>query len=524
MRLHPVVQFFVVCFMLIIVLAFVQQNKPKTLQAAVRKPVTIDQFIGLNTFIDDPIDRMKAAGIVREYHNWAWDEGDIWPGNKDKFYEGYPNNKISFNPSYAGGGGWFFDAYYKNIKEAGLKVVPCLQGSVAWLHGDNKFPFHNKPIDEKGAVTTNPDSYEKKAHHIFQFAARYGASKVNPDKLTLHPKQKKISGKNYIEYIEDWNEQDKFWEGPDAKFSPEEYAAMASADYDGHCNTMKQGTGTFGVKNADANMKLVMGGISSPDLNYLIRMKKWFEQNRRDKKFAADVINIHAYAWKNTKGPEGGGPAVSPEDYGFKERLAAFTAYRNKYIPHAEVWITEFGWDTNPNSPLAAPAIGSMTTEEVQGIWMVRAYLAFAAAGVDRAFMYMLRDIDAKSKTQFASSGLTTAKPEFKPKPSWFYVYTLKNTLKNMVFAGEEKSGNNNLLIYKFKDVQQRKTVYAVWFKTSIDYRYNNYALQLPANAKQASIVELKNDNINGEKSLLPISNNKVHFTVSEKPAFIIVD
>jgi hypothetical protein len=36
---------------------------------------TMDELIGTNAFIDDPIDRMVAVGFVREYHSWAWDAG-----------------------------------------------------------------------------------------------------------------------------------------------------------------------------------------------------------------------------------------------------------------------------------------------------------------------------------------------------------------------------------------------------------------------------------------------------------------
>ncbi|MFK7908182.1 MAG: fibronectin type III domain-containing protein, partial [Chitinophagales bacterium] len=37
----------------------------------------IDQMMGLNAFIDDPLGRMQATGVVREYHQWRWDEGNL---------------------------------------------------------------------------------------------------------------------------------------------------------------------------------------------------------------------------------------------------------------------------------------------------------------------------------------------------------------------------------------------------------------------------------------------------------------
>src|SRR5690606_30684832 len=59
--------------------------------------ITIDEFIGANAFVDDPIENLTAVGFIREYHNWAWDEGD---GDRD--YPGFPNNQIRFAPSNPG--------------------------------------------------------------------------------------------------------------------------------------------------------------------------------------------------------------------------------------------------------------------------------------------------------------------------------------------------------------------------------------------------------------------------------------
>src|SRR5690606_23258937 len=59
-----------------------------------RSSISMEHFIGLNAFIDDPLEKIQAVGFVREYHVWEWDEGD------KKTYQGYPNNKNAFNPSY----------------------------------------------------------------------------------------------------------------------------------------------------------------------------------------------------------------------------------------------------------------------------------------------------------------------------------------------------------------------------------------------------------------------------------------
>jgi hypothetical protein len=65
---------------------------PAPVRIAARYRPTMDQFIGANAFIDDPIETVSAAvGFVREYHDWQWDT------------EG-PDHALRFQPSGAAGG------------------------------------------------------------------------------------------------------------------------------------------------------------------------------------------------------------------------------------------------------------------------------------------------------------------------------------------------------------------------------------------------------------------------------------
>lgn len=485
-----------------------------------RGQITMEHFIGANAFIDDPIDKLKAVGFIREYHNWGWDEG-----NGDPNYPKYPNNQIALGPGPYGQTWWNFDNYYRDLKNENVMVSPCIQGAPGWLNANNNFPSDHKPIDSAGKSTTDPHSYHIKAHHMYQYAARYGATAVNVNLLTLSANQPKTTGAGTIKYIEDYNEQDKDWMGPDAQFSPEEYAAMASADYDGHEKRMTGGKGTFGIKNADPKMKFVMGGLATYSLDYIRRMKTWFEANRSDRKFVPDVINFHMYAMGPTSQPTSGGPGISPEAAQFKEKAAAITAYRDSSLPvGTEVWFSEFGWDTFAGSPLAAPAIGGEDTFETQGRWLVRAYMAFAAAGVDRVQMYMMRDVDPNSTTWFGSSGLIAQKGDFTPKKSWYYVYTMKNVLSGMRYYGEQASGNSNILIYKFKELNSDKGVYVVWFKTSNNSSATNFSLAIPASNATASQVSLSNGSTTGTSQALSVQSSAVKINVSEKPIFIKVE
>jgi len=468
-----------------------------TLEADITRQTPMDQFIGTNAFIDDPLDKMKAAGFIREYHTWDWDAGGT----------AFPNNKIALNPSYAGGG-WNFDGYYEKLQEAGITVSPCIMNSTNWLAepGDT-YPYEAKPVSS-GMDTEDPGSYKAHADHMFQYAARYGSQVVDDHLLKLAANQTRVSGLGYLQYLENWNEPDRWWGSADDHFSPEEYAAMGSADRDGHEGSMGF---IYGIKNADPEIKLVMAGLSEADTNYIEGIRQWCLKNRTDKKFVYDVINIHRYTLSN-----------SPEQGNLKGMVQAIVDYRDQYLPDVEVWITEFGWDSGiPNTPFSCPSIGSYGKEEVQAQWIARSYLLLSSTGINRAAQFMLRNVKNDGTTQFDNCGLVNEKNDWTPKISWYYTYTLKNLLKGKYFAGEQSSGNPNVMIYKYENATHDTVVYAVWAPTSNGTIVENYKLNLSAPVYAGWITELTEDSIRGTTSDLAVVGNKVSIQVTEKPVFV---
>lgn len=476
-------------------------------EPSVHQRPTMDQLIGINAFIDDPIGKMSVAGFVREYHSWMWCEG-----NNDQSYPGYPNNENKFNVM-----GWNFDYYYENFKNSGITASPAIQRNVLWLTDFDYSKLENKPVltDENPEL---PQTYVEHADHFFQYAARYGNATVEDNLLKLSDDQDRFTGKNVLNYYESWNEQDKWWKGRDAFFTPYEYAAMASADIDGHMGTMGN---TLGVKNADVNGKLVMGGLANPDLNYVKAIKLWADYHRNGD-MPVDVINVHHYCNDGTN-QSSGSVGISPEEGNLKGLMQEFVAYRDKYLPGKEVWITEFGYDTHPQSVQRAPAIGSFSQEEVQAQWLVRSFLELAASGVDKAAMYMLRDVDPNSTTKFNTSGLCGSPSEnWAPKPSWYYTYTLKNRLAGMAFDQEISSGNQNIRIYKFSSTDDSLSAYALWCPTSNQTTVEGFEFPLSPDGYQALLIELTDGNINGTETPLEITNGKITLNISERPVIVL--
>jgi hypothetical protein len=465
---------------------------------------TVGSFVGVNGLITDSVANLAPIGVVREYHNWGW------LGNNYSD-EAYPQTLYTPNiPSF----GWDWDSFFSGLQAMGVSGFPVVQGGVPWVSNSAIPPAQGSP--------TAAASYIAHGDTMFQIAARWGSTKVPDAELKLESGQTRSSGLGTVEYYEDFNEEDNA-----SGFTGDVYAAMASADYDG--DQSRLGT-TIGVKNADPNAKLVMGGLSGAYggsetwvqsiTTFLDAARTWSTSNRGGS-FPADVINVHYYSF----GPGAPAPALSPEDDDVESKLAAVVAYRDQNLPGKPVWWTEFGYDTYVNSPLHAPALGSNTAFIVQGQWLVRDLLAALAAGVDRATLFELDDTctppATACNTQFATCGLL-AETTSAPKPSWYFLATFRARLQTMVYGGSPASGQSDVKIAQFTDTKSSGGALVVWAPTSNATVHTGYSLALPSGTASATEVALVDKEQNGTATTLTPSDGAVTIDVSETPTIVL--
>lgn len=312
----------------------------------------MSDFIGINSFVVEPLARQKVAGWIREYHDWQWDEGATDPG--------YPHAQVKFSPDYSG---FQSDPFYKSRAAAGIKTHICLEGRPLCQFGGStpnqtlaKWKAVDNNADIGTAKTLEPESYSQLAAYAYQIAARYGETKLSDNKLTLGAEQAHISGQGWLSGIEVRNEANGNWNGREAFMTPVEAAAQLSACYDGHEGTIGITEGLLGAKVADPKMTVSMGGLSGATtvaLDYVRVMRLWAQKNRKDGKFPADALNFHFYCNDDqvTKG-------ASPEECGFEDVATNLTKWRDENEPTLQVWLSEFGYDTSEHSPNLAPAYG----------------------------------------------------------------------------------------------------------------------------------------------------------------------
>ncbi|MBR2444739.1 MAG: hypothetical protein IKB27_05000 [Clostridia bacterium] len=503
-----------------------------------RELPTIGEMMGMCGFVasgsgNTPVDSVICATVLREYHNFGWTYNLGRYPSEAAVFEGWMGN---------------FDISYKEYYDAGINVIPCFQWNMTGTNlsnqvGDDGLPLYSGGEYVKGNFWNkfDPNTFFEYADAMFAFAARYGQNtssnllKIVKNHTVSTPKV----GLGYITWMELGNEPEGNWNGIHNYYSAYQLAALTSAGYDGHCRTMvvsDEAGYHLGVKNADPYMQVAMAGISGTSNEYVAAMIYWMKANRLDGKVAFDAFNVHQYMSKQVTLPNGniGYEGICPEEADIVGTLSQLVEIRNKYYSDKEVWITEFGWETNQSygTTNAAHAYGDYNGKQVQAMWLTRTYLLLSAMGIDKATMYMCENthnaVDEESVGKFATSGVIGFKydeygeiVEYK-KDSYFYLYTLKNTLGSYTFNQKLEAYDENVLIYEYVN-EEGKTAYALWCPTANGTHHDGYKLRI--DGESATLVEAVNNDVDGVKTELePDSLGYVTVNVSENPIYVVVD
>ena len=497
---------------------------------------TFGEYVGTNAFAFDNLSDYEPVGFIREYHNWVWTEASAG--------EGFAQTASTANPEVMFTNRWgSFDAYYENLKNLGIGVSICIQGGVYNTNGlSGSRPNYQGDMDSE-----NPHSYLAHAQSMFQHAARYGYNTdLDPALVKVAPGTEKKIGMGLVTYYENWNEPNATWEQPGNQFTAKQFAAMSSADFDGHMGTMGPGAG---VKNADPNAKFVMGGMVGMPQKFLKEMYDWFKENRSEEKWLEthsdltgyqmipfDVLNVHYYC------PDGtASTGLSPEADNLMDRVSEIMDFRSRYYPEVEIWMSEFGWDSTQGSPQSAtveyernhPITGQPQTmnvginpgldgKEVQGRWLVREYLILAAAGFDRVQQFMMPDSGSGGSGRFETCGFLDMNKNNERKPSWYYVGTMKYWLETTQYEKEINTGLDDMLAYQFKEKDNNDRAIALWLTTSLNRPSEDYSLTLPEGTNHAYLVTMVDKLKWGEVEELVITDGQVTVGVSEKPVFVL--
>ena len=505
--------------------------------------------------------QLSCFGVLREYVNLGW----VYS------WSNFPKKATLVANSSMGNFDYNYGVAYKD-----LIIIPCLQ----WNEGSNPARTYNRI---KGTLSVEiaseeekflPETYAAYADVAYQYAARYGSSRMGYllDAVEAHSMGTPQVGLNYLNWLELGNEPN----GEDQNgATPYQLAALTSAAYDGHQRTIladvynnESFTYFFGGKTADPDFKLAMAGLAGIGNNYIASMVYWMKANRTDGCIAMDAFNVHTYFGKEfILNGQSIIVGVSPEEYGLIDAMSRLVEFRDKYYPNLEVWITEFGWDTNQSyeTMTSSHAYGEYSGREVQAMWLARAYLLLSASGVDKATMYMVEDMadDRFTYGKYGTCGIFApliddvydeetgklishkfAKDEngndiMVAKESFYILYTLMYALGDMSFQRELVSGNDDVWIYEYAD-EEGNYGYALWCPTSNGTKVDDYKLYVGDNEKATLISNRFEDHraettqygqvitphtytAKGDKTTLVSEDGYVSVNVSENPVYVIV-
>lgn len=484
-----------------------------------------DQFVGTNVLADDPADLVKpVAGNIRIYQYLKWLNNDVSNANLNAPLS---QVKINFNPNDAFG--FNHDASTKSFSDLGETYITLFESAMYLTQNDKTWlnaVAYNR-ADGRGGLD-NPNRWKYVAHLYFQVAARYGHEKVDPSKLITD--SEKLSGLGYCHIIEGGNEKDRWWIGKDkADLSPEEHAAYYSAIFDGHMNTMQESGVTFGVRNADPNMQVMLGGLAFVDFDELLqtgkvewfeRFFKWFEDNRTNPNYPVypvDIIAYHDYPNTERKQRNLSGRGLHPEGYKWYEKTRAFVEYLGKRCPKPlKVINNEFGYDRNQGSPQRAEPYGGFNAEQVAGMWTVRCMLEAWAGGLYSAAQFYFRE-NGGGGGIFQSSGLTDKNNGYKPFQMYYYFAQIRDALKDHEFVSRRTDGD--VIIYETKNRLNGKKGFVIWYGTTSNKK-GNYSLTTGNGSFE--YMPMKDNALKCDRQNANPQGGKINVPVWEYPSFII--
>lgn len=184
-----------------------------------------------------------------------------------------------------------------------------------------------------------------------------------------------------------------------------------------------------------------------------------------------DVINLHTYAAIEREKPSQSPWNRSyPEDpaIAYLKVIDETIEWRNKTAPGKEIWITEFGYDACTPEAMKNRKDWALrldwqgTTDLQQAQYIVRSFFVFAERDVRRAYIYFFDDNDTPGV--HGSSGLTR---KFIPKPSFFAVRQLYQTLGDYRFKRIVRKQPGELYVYEFQHGSDpANVVWVAWSPT----------------------------------------------------------
>jgi len=389
-------------------------------------------------------------------------------------------------------------------------------------HAQKGFNEKDKPVTSPGMDTEDPLSYGRHARTFWNLAAMFGKTKSDTSLLDVKDVPK-FSGLGLMDRFENGNEEDGYW--TKYYWTPVDYFAVSSADYDGHEGRLGA---KHGLNKADSNSKLVTSGMIQLDTDRVRTLYFLCRQLRTDKKFIwQGGVQYHYYsndAVNNLKPPTRG---ISPEEDHLRQKLAKVRAFHDRLLPGVPLILGENGYDRNQHSWQKTPLLPGYTEAQSQGIMCIRSLLAVFMAGFDGYNQFMMRNAtnDDNSPGVYATSGMIGGPASKAIYPAWYYWSAVVKWLGDFV-PDKVMAESGQVWIYRLKNrLNPDKEAYVLFCPTTDGSIVKNFSFKLPsANNQTFNEIKLADNNDSGTVQPGKFLGNMITVEVGESPVMIVMD
>jgi hypothetical protein len=475
-------------------------------------PPTLAAFAGTNAYDYVPPRLLQPFRQTRLYQMMEWYDADTvhaWPANKISL------NYLNLPPAQQ------VKNFTDSLRMRGNFLWMSLRGMPAWL-AKKGFNEKDKPVTMPGMDTEDPLSYARHAKTFWNLAAVFGKTGIDTTLLDLTD-MPRSSGLGLMDRFENGNEEDAYW--TKYYWTPMDYFAVSSADYDGHEGRLGDRTG---LHKADSNCRLMTSGMIQLDTNRVKTLYFLCRQLRNDKKFIWEGgVQYHYYSndARNNLAPPTKG--VSPEEDRLRAKLASVRTFHNRLLPGIPLILGENGYDRNQHSWQKTPLLPGYTEAQSQGIMCIRSLLAAFMSGFDGYNQFMIRSAtnDENAQGTFASSGLVGGPANNVIYPGWYYWSTMVQRLGGYQ-PDSVLSESGPVWIYRLmQQSNPSKKAYVLVSPTANGSIIKNFRLKIGEISNQSvEIINLADKKPAGFSQTGKIIDHAIQLDVGEAPVILILN
>ncbi|MEO5681426.1 MAG: hypothetical protein ABIQ88_02230 [Chitinophagaceae bacterium] len=492
----------------------IKQKLPadKPMQLGPLPAPVLRQFAGTNAYDYVPPRLLQPFQQTRLYQMMDYFDVDT--------VNAYPNNKLSLNalrqPQQQQ-----VRYYADSLRRLGNYLWMSIRGMPTYLQRKG-FNEKDKPVTVPGMDTEDPLSYGRHAKTFWNMAALFGKTRVDTNLIDVND-MPRFSGLGLMDRFENGNEEDGYW--TQYYWTPADYFAVSTADYDGHEGRMGK---KHGLHQADIYSRLMTSGMIQLDTNRVKTLYFLCRELRKDKKFIWEGgVQYHYYSNavpNNLQSPTRG---ISPEADHMREKLVKVRAFHDRLLPGIPLILGENGYDRNQHSWQRTPLLPGYDEAQSQGIMCIRSLLAAFMAGFDGYNQYMMRSAtnDENAQGPYATSGMIGGPANKLIYPVWYYWSTYMQQLGNYQADGVVTE-SGPVWVYRFKNRQEpAKKAYVLFSPTTNGSIIKNFNFNSKNFDNQDfNEVRLADKNAGGSVKKGRFVDGVATLDVGESPVILLMD